>query len=56
MKTDKQKQRYTAPDFKRIRLDNEISLQLESSPPILPNEGAKLQPAFSDDPFKSQYA
>lgn len=29
---------YTQPEIQKIELDNDISLQLQSSPPIGPNE------------------
>jgi len=43
---------YFHPKIERIVLDNEIALQLESTPPQGPNE-AKLAPEYlSSNPFK----
>ena len=49
-----QNQNYVAPIVERIALDNEISLQLESTPPKAPGE-AVLMPNefFNKDPFNS---
>ena len=45
---------YTAPLVERIELDNEIALQLESTPPKAPGEAQLKAPEyFSNDPFKS---
>lgn len=42
---------YTAPIIESIKLDNDISLALESSPPIGPEE--TLLPRYlNNDPFK----
>lgn len=50
----KEKRSYFPPIVEKIKLDNEISLALESSPPIGPDEGANLSPShLIDDPFKS---
>ena len=48
------KKEYNSPEIKQIRLDNEISLQLESYPPIGPGEGySSNTPEFiNSDPFK----
>lgn len=47
----KEKEIYTAPEIKKIKLDNEISLALES-PPLGPGEGASLAPEYmKNDPF-----
>jgi len=44
---------YIAPDVACVKLDNEISLQLES-PPIGPDEGMNNTPGyFNNDPFKT---
>ena len=44
---------YIVPQVERVELDNEIALQLESSPPKAPGE-AKLNATeyFNNDPFK----
>lgn len=45
---------YTAPVVERIELDNEIALQLESTPPKAPGEANLNAPEyFNNDPFKS---
>ena len=45
---------YIPPEIKRIRLDNEISLKLESQPPFPGNESSFTAPEyFNNDPFKS---
>ena len=48
------KNHYTAPLIERIVLDNEISLTLDSTPPVGPGEGAsnKVPEYFNNDPFK----
>ena len=47
-------QSYTAPKVERIELDNEIALQLESTPPHAPGEAKLNAPEyFSNDPFKT---
>ncbi|MEI8271783.1 MAG: hypothetical protein WCG08_04110 [Paludibacter sp.] len=51
------KQQYSAPEIERIELDNEIALQLESTPPPAPGETKLNAPEyFNDDPFKSNLA
>ena len=51
------KQNYIAPQVERIELDNEIALQLESTPPKAPGEANLKAPEyFSNDPFKSNQA
>ena len=48
------KRTYTAPNIERIKLDNEISLALESTPPIGPGWESKNAPEyFNNDPFKT---
>lgn len=37
------KKKYLSPKLVVIKLDNEISLQLESSPPFGPNESDNIQ-------------
>jgi len=47
---------YRAPEIERIKLDNEIALQLESSntPPKAPGEARLNTPEyFNNDPFKA---
>jgi len=45
---------YTTPEVQRIELDNEIALQLESTPPKAPGEAQLVAPEyFNQDPFKS---
>lgn len=47
------KQRYTVPVIEIIVMDNEISLQLESSPPNGPGEVIGLvSKEFNSNPFK----
>ncbi|MEI8272279.1 MAG: hypothetical protein WCG08_06620 [Paludibacter sp.] len=47
-------QNYIAPQIQRIELDNEIALQLESTPPAAPGEAKLDAPEyFNNDPFKS---
>lgn len=43
---------YLAPEIKLIKLDNEISLALESAPPDGPGEFVNLNNSESDNPFK----
>ena len=51
------KQDYIAPQVERIELDNEIALQLESTPPKAPGEANLKAPEyFNNDPFKSNQA
>ena len=45
---------YKMPEIQRIELDNEIALQLESTPPKAPGEARQVAPEFfNNDPFKS---
>jgi hypothetical protein len=47
-------QTYSAPEIERIELDNEIALQLESTPPKAPGEAHLIAPEYmSNDPFKT---
>lgn len=49
-----QKQVYVTPEVERIELDNEIALQLESTPPKAPGEAHLNVPDFfNSDPFKT---
>jgi len=49
-----QKSTYLAPKVERIELDNEIALQLESTPPHAPGEATLIAPEYlNNDPFKT---
>jgi len=49
-----QKRTYIVPHVERIELDNEIALQLESTPPKAPGEASLHAPeCFIIDPFKT---
>ena len=51
---NKIKKAYRKPQIERIKLDNEISLALESSPPTGPGESLSKAPEyFNNDPFKT---
>ena len=56
MKTTKNntvKRMYNSPEIVCIELDNEIALQLESTPPPAPGEAKLNTPEyFINDPFK----
>lgn len=48
------KQTYIVPQVELIELDNEIALQLESTPPTAPGEAKLNAPEyFNNDPFKA---
>ena len=48
------KYNYTSPTIEQVKLDNEISLALESAPPGGPSEVFNNAPGyFNNDPFKS---
>lgn len=48
---------YITPKIEIIILDNEISLALESAPPVGPDEGKLIVPDFfNGDPFKTNLA
>lgn len=55
-----EKRVYSTPVFKRIKLDNEISLILASEPPAGPGEpgyiGSISPDSFNSDPFKTNLA
>lgn len=54
---NKTRKEYLSPTITSILLDNEISLQLESTPPIGPYEGRLMMPEnFSDDPLRNTFA
>jgi hypothetical protein len=51
---NKQKRMYNAPQIGRIKLDNEISLALESTPPVFElTKGQQAPEYFNNDPFKT---
>ncbi|MEI6751569.1 MAG: hypothetical protein WCK78_00230 [Paludibacter sp.] len=55
--TNKGNQAYVSPSVERIELDNEIALQLESTPPKAPGEANLHAPEyFNNDPFKGNQA
>jgi len=50
---------YIVSQIERIKLDNEISLTLESAsgaPPSGPNETSQAPEYFNSDPFKTNHA
>ncbi|MDD3319852.1 MAG: hypothetical protein PHS59_00195 [Paludibacter sp.] len=50
-----QKLTYSPPQIERIKLDNDISLQLESeAPPLGPGESIGALKYNNNDPFKQQ--
>lgn len=50
---DNEKREYLQPVISVINLDNEISLQLESTPPIGPDETKlDIREYLGNDPFK----
>ena len=54
---NKDKQEYSAPLIEQIKLDNEISLALESAPPAAPGEVMNKTPEyFNNDPFMANLA
>jgi len=45
-----EKKKYTAPEIELVELDNEISLALESAPPVGPSETLNsIQSPFKHD-------
>jgi len=47
------KRDYSAPALELVKLDNEMALQLESTPPEGPGEGyLKVPEYFNSDPLK----
>jgi len=51
------KRTYSSPRIEQIKLDNEISLQLQSDAPIGPGEGFNKAPEhLNNDPFKNTMA
>jgi len=54
MNTIIDKRVYSQPEIMVMKLDNEISLALESAPPDGPNEVRNTAPEyFNNDPFKT---
>lgn len=57
MKTENkitEKRIYNSPGIVSIKIDSEITLALESEPPVGPGEGFSLAPVyFNNDPFKT---
>ncbi len=52
-----QKKKYIKPRIEWIPLDNEISLALESNPPIGPGEThLNSSDNFNTDPYRGEYA
>lgn len=45
------KRNYMSPQVNVIDLDNQISLALESSPPIGPNEELSMVESFTSNPY-----
>jgi hypothetical protein len=49
-----QKRTYSVPQVEQIKLDNEISLALESTPPVFElTKGSNAPDYFNNDPFKT---
>lgn len=46
------KQEYSAPKVEKVRIDNEISLILESEPPIYGDNISNTPESFNNDVFK----
>jgi len=54
-----EKRIYNAPQVERIDIDKDVSLQLQSTPPIPGGEGlnkTKSPEYFNNDPFKGNMA
>jgi hypothetical protein len=47
------KRTYKMPNIERIKIDAEISLALESTPPEGPDETSQAPECFNNDPFKT---
>jgi len=52
----KDKQKYTTPSIEKIKLDNQISLALESTPPYPDNESALTPEYLNNEPFRDNLA
>lgn len=56
IENSKEKRMYSCPVIVYIELDNEISLSLESTPPIGPDEGYSIASEhIINDPFKTNW-
>jgi len=54
MEKNNNKIEYAQPFIKGIKIDNEISLVLESTPPSGPGESSRVYPeSFNNDPYKN---
>ena len=52
--TNSEKPFYVTPSIEIVKLDNEISLAMESDAPVGPGEGKLITPEnISNDPFKT---
>ena len=52
-KIDNFKKIYSSPQIEQVKLDSDISLTLDSTPPEGPGEGiTKVPEYFNNDPFK----
>jgi len=56
MKTTTEKRTYNTPQLELVKLDNDISLILESEPPVGPDEALSSPQFFNNDPFKNNIA
>jgi len=51
---NKEKRKYSAPLIECVQLDSEISLALESEPPVYESNNTQSAPEyFNNDPFKN---
>ena len=51
------KRTYSQPQIERVKLDNDISLVLDSTPPTGPGDEFVIAPEyFNNDPFKLNHA
>jgi hypothetical protein len=55
-KNNNPKKEYSNPQVERIDLDNDISLVLDSTPPLGPGETSLSPEYLKKDPFKSTMA
>jgi hypothetical protein len=52
-----EKRIYSSPEIELIKLDSEISLELQSAPPVGPDEVMNAAPEyFNNNPFKTNMA
>lgn len=49
------RKKYITPFIEHIRLDNAISIHLESEPPVGPDETMNKSAFYNDDPLKLKY-